>query len=103
MAGTEKSKKTSIESTMEDQLKELKDLLQETNQKVTSLETQISSNHSRLLTKIDAADKNAKEALQLAKNNETIIDGLRQENQTLKQKIKADIIEGAEDSQQRST
>ena len=69
--------------------KELKDLLQETNQKVTSLETQISSNHSRLLTKIDAADKNAKEALQLAKNNEAIIDELRQGNQTLKEKIKA--------------
>ena len=84
MAGTEKSKKTSIESTMEDQLKELKDLLQETNQKVTSLQTQISSNHNELVGKIDAADKNAKEALQLAKNNETIIDGLRQENQTLK-------------------
>ena len=98
MAGTRRGKKTSIESTIEDQLKELKDLLQETNQKVTSLETQISSNHSELLGKIDAADKNVKEALQLAKNNEAIIDELRQENQTLKEKIKADIIKGAEDS-----
>ena len=98
MAETGRGKKTSIESTIENQLKELKDLLQETNQKVTSLETQISSNHSELLGKIDAADKNVKEALQLAKNNEAIIDELRQENQTLKEKIKADIIEGAEDS-----
>ena len=98
MADTGRGKKTSIESTTENQLKELKDLLQETNQKVTSLETQISSNHSELLGKIDAADKNVKEALQLAKNNEAIIDELRQENQTLKEKIKADIIEGAEDS-----
>ena len=80
MAGTGKSKKTSIESTIEDQLKELKDLFQKTNQKVTSLEIQISSNHTKLLGKIDAADKNAKEALQLAKNNETIIHKLRQEN-----------------------
>ena len=80
MAGTGKSKKTSIESTIEDQLKELKDLLQKTNQKVTSLEIQISSNHTKLLGNTDAADKNAKEALQLAKNNETIIDKLRQEN-----------------------
>ena len=80
MAGTRKSKKTSIESTIEDQLKELKDLFQKTNQKVTSLEIQISSNHTKLLGKIDAADKNAKEALQLAKNNETIIHKLRQEN-----------------------
>ena len=98
MAGIGKSKKTSIESTIEDQLKELKDLLQETNQKVTSLQTQISNNHSELLVKVDAADKNAKEALQLAKNNEAIIDELRQENQTLKEKIKADIIEGADNS-----
>ena len=72
MAGTRKSKKTSIESTIEDQLKELKDLFQKTNQKVTSLEIQISSNHTKLLGKIDAADKNAKEALQLAKNNHTL-------------------------------
>ena len=57
-----------------------------------------SSNHSELLGKIDAVDKNAKKALQLAKNNEAIIDELRQENQTLKEKIKADIIKGAEDS-----
>ena len=98
MAETRKGKKTSIESTIENQLKELKDLLQETNQKVTSLETQVSSKHSELLGKIDAADKNVKEALQLVKNNEAIIDELRQENQTLKEKIKADIIEGEEDS-----
>ena len=98
MAETGKGKKTSKESTIENQLKELKDLLQETNQKVTSLETQVSSKHSELLGKIDAADKNVKEVLQLAKNNEAIIDELRQENQTLKEKIKADIIEGEEDS-----
>ena len=63
MAGTRKSKKTSIASSIEDLLKKLKDLLQETNQKVTILETQISSNHSKLLGKTDAADKITKEAL----------------------------------------
>ena len=98
MAGTEKNKKTSTESTIEDQLKELKDLLQETNQKVASLEKQISNNHSKLPGKIDAADKNAKEALHLTKNDE-----LRQENQTLKEKIKANIIEGAEHSVKKYT
>ena len=52
-----------------------------------------------LLGKIDTADKNVKEAFQLAKNNEAITDELRQENQRhSKEKIKADIIEGAEDS-----
>ena len=61
MAGTIKSKKTSTESTIEDQLKKLRDLLEETNQKLTSLETQISHNHSKLLGKTEAANKNAKE------------------------------------------
>ena len=95
MAGT---RKTSTKSTIEDQLKELKDLLQENKQKVTSLETQISNNHSELLGKIDADDKNGKEALQLVKNNEAFIDELRQESQTHQEKIKADTIKGAEDS-----
>ena len=45
MAGTGRGKKTSIASTIEDQLKASQDLLQENNQKVVSLETQISSNH----------------------------------------------------------
>ena len=98
MAGIAKSKKASIESTTEDQLEELKDLLQKTNQKVTSLETQISSNHSKLLGKVDAAYKNAKEAFQSVKNNVAIIDELRQENQTPKEIIKDNVIEGAEDS-----
>ena len=51
MAGTRRGKKTSIESTIEDQLKELKDLLQETNQKVTSLETQIFKRSQRTARK----------------------------------------------------
>ena len=98
MAGIAKSKKASIKSTTEDQLEELKDLLQKTNQKVTSLETQISSNYSELLGKVDAAYKNAKEAFQSVKNNVAIIDELRQENQTPKEIIKDNVIEGAEDS-----
>ena len=36
--------------------------------------------------------------IKIQKNNEAIIDELRQENQTLKEKIKAYIIEWAEDS-----
>ena len=38
--------------------------------------------------------KNAKEELHLVSNNEAIINELRQENQTLQEKIKSDIIEG---------
>ena len=47
---------------------------------------QVTNNHSELLEKIDAVDKNAKEVLQLAKNNEIVISELRHENQALKEK-----------------
>lgn len=57
---------------------------------------QITNNHGELLQKIDAAVKNAKESLQLAKNNEIFIRELGHENQSLKEKIHSDITEGAE-------
>ena len=62
MAGTGKTQKNSSESNIEEQLKELKKLLHKTENKVTSLETQVTSNHSELVEKIDAANKNGKEA-----------------------------------------
>ena len=62
MAGTGKTQKNSSESNIEEQLKELKELLHKTENKVTSLETQVTSNHSELVEKIDAANKNGKEA-----------------------------------------
>ena len=62
MAGTGKTQKNSSESNIEEQLKELKELLHKTDNKVTSLETQVTSNHSELAEKIDAANKNGKEA-----------------------------------------
>ena len=87
MAGTGKNKKSSSISIIEEQLKELKELLYETKNKVTSLEIWITNNHSTLLDKIDAVNKNAKEALQLAKNNEIVISKLWHENQALKEKL----------------
>ena len=100
MAGTRKSSKTSIESTVEDQLNELKDLLSRNQPESYKSWNTDFKQHSELLGRIDAADKNAKEALQLVKNNEAMIDELiRQENQALKEKIKVDIIEGAQTSQ----
>ena len=62
MAGTGKTQKNSSESNIEEQLKELKELLHKTENKATSLETQVTSNHSELVEKIDAANKNGKEA-----------------------------------------
>ena len=47
---------------------------------------------------MDAADNNTRKPLQLAKNNQIIINELRQENETMKEKIKSNIIEEAEES-----
>ena len=91
MVGTSKNKKNSSESIIEEQLKGLKELLHETKNKVTSLERQITNNHSELLEKIDAADKNVKKALQLANNNKIVISELRHEKKALKEKIQSDI------------
>ena len=81
------------ESIIKEQLKELKKLLHETKNKVTRFEMQVTNNHSELLEKIDAVDKNAKEVLQLAKNNEIVISELRHENQALKEKIYSPALE----------
>ena len=91
MVGTSKNKKNSSESVIEEQLKGLKELLHETKNKVTSLERQITNNHSELLEKIDAVDKNVKKALQLANNNKIVISELRHEKKALKEKIQSDI------------
>ena len=48
-------------------------------------------------------DKNAKEALQLAKNNEILIWKLRHESQGLKEKIQSSITEVAETVVKRYT
>ena len=51
MTGTSKNKKNLPESIIEEQLKELRELILETKNKATSLEMQI-TNHSELLEKM---------------------------------------------------
>lgn len=51
MTGTSKNKKNLPESIIEEQLKELRELILETKNKATSLEMQITNNHSELLEK----------------------------------------------------
>ena len=69
MTGTSKNKKNLPESIIEEQLKELREWKK----------------------KIDAANKNIKEVVQLAKNNEIINSKLIHENQALKEKIQSNI------------
>ena len=55
------------------QLKELKDLIETTNANIKLLENRITTNHEELMARICNVETQVKEALDLAKNNEIII------------------------------
>ena len=55
------------------QLKELKDLVQATNDKISALEERITTNHNDLVARMKAVENRSKEALNVAKNNEILI------------------------------
>ena len=54
------------------QLKEPKDLVPATNDKISVLE-QITTKHSGLVARMEAVENKSKEALNIAKNNEILI------------------------------
>ena len=54
------------------QLKEPKDLVQATNDKISALE-RITTKHSGLVARMEAVENKSKEALNIAKNNEILI------------------------------
>ena len=54
------------------QLKELKDVVQATNEKTSVLGERITANHSDLIARMKAVKKRPKEALKIAKNNEIL-------------------------------
>ena len=55
------------------QLKEPKDLVQATNDKISALEERITTYHSNLVTRMEAVENRSKEALNIAKSNEILI------------------------------
>ena len=56
------------------QFKELKDLIETTNNNIKLLENRITTNHEELMARVCNVETQAKEALDLAKKNEIIID-----------------------------
>ena len=54
------------------QLKELKDVVQATNEKTSVLGERITANHSDLIARVKTVKKGSKEALKIAKNNEIL-------------------------------
>ena len=71
------------DSNFSQQLKELKELLETTNERITAidnrlttLEQNITINHNEILARVRAVEQRSHEALNIAKNNETIITNL---------------------------
>ena len=84
------------------QLKDLKDLLEETNGKITALDERITHNHNELMEKITIVEQTANQALQTAiKNEERLFElestqdqtkeDIKNELKTMKESIKEEI------------
>ena len=65
------------------QLKELKELLETTNERITAIDNRLTTlkqnitiNHSEILARVTAVEQRSHEALNIAKNNETIMTNL---------------------------
>ena len=53
------------------QMKEIKDTIQELNEQMVAIDAKIMSNHQEVMNKIEIVDKKTKEALQIAIKNQT--------------------------------
>ena len=73
------------------QLKELKDLIETTNTNIKLLENRITKNHKELMARICNVETQAKEALDLAKKNEIIINEVLEKQQETNDDLKLDL------------
>ena len=53
------------------QMKEIKDAIQELNKQMVAIDTKIMSNHQEVMNKIEIVDKKTKEAIQISTKNQT--------------------------------
>ena len=53
------------------QMKEIKDAIQELNKQMVAIDTKIMSNHQEVINKIEIVDKKTKEAIQISTKNQT--------------------------------
>ena len=72
-------------------VKELKDLIETTNTNIKLLENRITANHEELVARVCIVETQAKEALDLAKKNEIIINGYLQKQQETNDNLKSDL------------
>ena len=72
------------------QMKEIKDAIQELNKKMVGINTKIMSDHQEVMNKIEIVGKKAKEALHIATENQTKIIKIKENNTKMKEEITKD-------------
>ena len=69
------------------QMKEIKDAIQELNKQMVGINTKIISDHQEVMNKIEVVDKKTKEALHIATKNQTKIIKIKENNTKMKEEI----------------
>ena len=72
------------------QMKEIKDAIQELNKQMVGINTKIISDHQEVMNKIEVVDKKTKEALHIATKNQTKIIKIKENNTKMKEEITKD-------------
>ena len=72
------------------QMKEIKDTIQELNEQMVAIDAKIMSNHQEVMNKIEIVDKKTKEALQIATRKQTEIIKIKEDNAKMKEEITKD-------------
>ena len=72
------------------QMKEIKDAIQELNKQMVGINTKIISDHQEVMNKIEVVDKKTKEALHIAIKNQTKIIKIKENNTKMKEEITKD-------------
>ena len=99
---TEEKQEKMTQKALNQQLKDLKDLLEETNGKIAALDKLITHNHNELMGKITIVEQTANQALQTATKNEERLfelestqdqtkEDIKNELKTMKESIKEEI------------
>ena len=73
------------------ELKEIKDMLQQTNEKIAAIDARITSNHDEIISRINNIEETAKKALTTAEKNEGDIFTLKNTQDELKESWKTEL------------
>ena len=88
---TEKKQEKMTQKALNQQLKDLKELLEETNGKIAALDERITHTHNELMGKITIVEQTANQALQTAKKNEERLFELESTQDQTKEDIKNEL------------